>query len=124
MIDVSNLARLDGSQQAYQPVTLLVPILRAHDSFNLPQGLERPEPLPPYVISHNVGLKLRANLGRAVGAHAHQSGASARQRFEGRDGDAILSAMAIDLGHCHRQVESAAHLEPLFAAAIESCALV
>jgi hypothetical protein len=56
LIDVRDLAGLDGFQQAYQPVTLFVPILRAHESLNLPQGPKRPEPLPPDVIFHNVSL--------------------------------------------------------------------
>ena len=56
LIDVRDLAGLDGFQQAYQPVTLFVPTLRAHDSLNLPQRPKRPEPLPPNVISHNVSL--------------------------------------------------------------------
>ena len=56
LIDVRDLAGLDGFQQAHQPVTLFVPILRAHDSLNLPQRPKRPEPLPPNVIFHNVSL--------------------------------------------------------------------
>ena len=56
LVDVGDLAGLDGFQQAYQPVTLFVPIFRAHDTFNLPQRLQRPEPLPPNVIFHNVSL--------------------------------------------------------------------
>src|SRR5258708_28953269 len=83
----------------------------------LPERPAADELLAADIALDDVALQLEADFLRAFAVHGDQPGAALGQRFDHRDGNALVGAMLDHLGFGHREIEGAAHDWPRMAAA-------